>query len=714
MLVLGAQQNGARDCRGDIYYVDVPIWAAAPSLTPAAFRAQLTASLQTSLQVSWFCGSDGATCTDPATVTSVVASVTPVLAQRTVPGLPWRDDGHKRFYRVSFFASNDPLQGPLWARPSKTCELVQQLRASAVAVVPGTPLWVGRDCEASGHGDPAEGNPSNEMLDWHLTRLGVPTQAQPASNVDLVLIDSGVDPLARPHLQLTQSRSFGTTASLHPHGSGMASLIRSIAKRTALYDLRVLRDDGHGTSAPLAQALDFALFDIKSRRPMIINLSLGWPRVYSEYTELSPSNCSTWEDPSGEAVRYLIHGSALTDRATIFAAAGNDPTNSHPHVGDISPPPGVSSPPACAQLSQRAPWFYPAQWDHTPSCFTTGQETRSVIAVSGTNDREQRSAVAVPMETPLVAPSDHVYAIIPGVPANSADNCPANIGVRGVESPQVFSGSSVSTALVSAAAARAQELRLGSRQNALSSSQIEKLLYLTGEALCRTNGDGTPIRRLHVGRLESIFQTPNCVASLLTCSAAGQEVGSTTLSSCTTAVETTCALGPAAGTCPLDQEALSWPSLPATACDGDFNITPLLEACNPTLCPVQTQPNRMLLGGTGPQPNTGGCPDCLLSQSATAWTFHAELSSNFPLGTSFEDPVIEFIAPNGEISLIKLIPLTPASAWFPGAKLKITIPPTTLAPVGTPKQVKARLLLTILQAGVSGTDYSALRVASEL
>jgi hypothetical protein len=704
-----------RECRGDLYFVDVPVWAVPPSIAPATFSTQLVTSLNASMQVGWFCGPDGPSCQDPSTVPAISASVTTVLAPRTVSGVSWRNDGHQRFYRVSYSSSADPTRTPLWARPTFTCEVIRQLRQSVDAIVPTATMWIGRDCEASGHTSPMEATPDSDMLEWHLERLGVPTAAQPASIVDLVLIDSGVDPLARASLDVTQSRAFGAPAAAHhPHGSGMASLIRRIAQRTALYDFRVLDDKGHSTTAPLAQAIDAALFEVKSRtRPMIINLSLGWPRVFSEYNDIAFSGCSTWEDPSGEAVRYLIHGSGLSDRATVIAAAGNDPTSGAPFHGAQNPPPGEPTPPTCAALSNRSGWFYPAQWDSTPSCFSAGQQTKSVIAVSGTNDREQMSAIAVPDdESPLVAPSDHVYATIPGVPANSALTCPSAIAVRGVESPLVFSGSSVSSALVSAAAARVQELRHAAGASVLSSSDVEKLLYLTGESLCRNNGDNVLIRRLHLGRLARAFLEPNCVHSLLTCSAGGSEVGPTTFTSCTTAIDT-CGLGPAAGTCPIDQEAIGWSAGPSTpACGGTFNIAPPLDPCPPTLCPLIEAPNRVLLGSTGPQPNTGGCPDCLFERGATAWTLHAELSSNFPLGTTFSEPRIEVIEQSGALSEIKLVPPTPATAWVPGASLQIEISPATLSPSIPVKQIKAKLVMTILQGGVSGTDYSVLRVAS--
>lgn len=706
--------KAGRDCRGDVYFVDVPVWAAPPSMTPSTFITQLGAHLEANVPVSWFCGSDGPSCTNPSGATFMRATVTAVLSPRTPAGQAWRNDGDKRFYRVTFSRNNDRYRTPLWARPSRTCEVIRQLRLSTNAVAPGATMWVGRDCEASGHGVPVEAAPSNEQLDWVWDRLGAGSSGQGGGNVDIVLIDSGVDPLASAPLDIAQSRTFGTASNnYHPHGSGMAALIRAVTERSAIHDFRVLSANGHSTSAPLGQAIDAALFEVKTpARPMVINLSLGWPRVHSEYVPITLSACSSWEDPAGELIRYLIHGSGLSNLATIVASAGNDPTSGHPYSGSDHPPLGQPTPPTCAALSQQRPWFYPAQWDATPSCFAAGQQTSSPIAVSGTNDRDQKSAVGVPGgETPLVAPADHVYAEIPGVPSSSAVNCPAAIGVRAVQSPQVFSGSSVAAALVSAAVARAHDLYLGTGALQLSTAQVEKLLYLTGQSLCRATDDNIPVRRLSLNRLERAFAVTGCVPDLLACSSAGIEVDASTLSNCA-AVLQSCGLEPS-NTCPLDLRGISWSAVPASSCDGNYSINPPLQACTPALCPDISAPNRVLIGGTGPQPNTGGCPDCLFARGNTAWTLYAELGSGFPIGTSFADPYVEVIGSNDAVSIVKLVPMTPASSWVPGAKLKVIIPLSTLNPVGTVKQIRARLVMTMQQGTTTATDYSALRVGSE-
>src|SRR5262249_21380665 len=149
-----------------------------------------------------------------------------------------------------------------------------------------------------------------------------------ASSVDLALIDSGVEPSVAPSVGVVEARSFSSLSGrYHPHGSGMASLIHSVAPNAAIHDLRVLDNNGHTPSGPLANAIDYALFNVRTTgRPLIVNFSLGWPHVFSEYSPLESSSCSTWEDPAGEPTRYLLTGAAGHDLATFVAAAGNDPT----------------------------------------------------------------------------------------------------------------------------------------------------------------------------------------------------------------------------------------------------------------------------------------------------------------------------------------------------------------------------------------------------
>ncbi|MFO0722770.1 MAG: S8/S53 family peptidase [Myxococcota bacterium] len=693
-----------RACRNDAYFVDVPTWAVPPWSSAATFATQLEGALNHAVQQDWFCGTDGITCLGRGIGLALRATVSPVLTARSVSSEPWRNDGDRRFFRVGFYDNTDP-RTTLSVRPSRVCAAVSQIRASALSVAPGAALLVGRDCEATAQLSPVEAQPTAEMLNWHLTRMGATPPPTRSESLDVVLIDSGVDPLARTGLRIatTQHWAFG---SYHPHGSAMASFIRQIAPNVALHDYHVLSSDGHTPTRPLAQAIDRALFDLKTARPMILNLSLGWTPVYSTYsTIVDIGTCSSWEDPSGEVIRYLLAGAATNDRATVVAAAGNDPSTGKPFTGSLTPPTGAAIPPACAKLESKVDWFYPARWNYQPTCFRAGgAQYAAVIGVSALNDRELESAVAIPGTTSrLAAPGDHVYAQIPGVPSNSSRVCPATVGVRGVESPQVFSGSSVAAALVTGALARAQEANLAAGHSALSSQQLRSLAYLTGDPTCGAAWDNSSGYRLNVERLDAALANGACVSGLLGCTAQTPWECAAQITACNLPHPLQC---PRAAPTPV-----GWPSAPGNACDAQVVTATTVtgSTCTGNACPYMSPPNRVLSGSSGPQPTSPGCLDCLVQCSHYQWILSAQLNSSYPAGTDLSNPVL-VVNNNGLKRYVNLLNFTDAAAWHPGAFVQVILPENALGPLTTCPTVTGELVLKITINKVSGTDYSPLRV----
>src|SRR5688572_11159653 len=183
----------ARPCRADTFYVDVPlridpIWSNTSFLTPFHQAIELDAN---ATGLPWFCGSGAITC--PSSI--VRAAVSSVLSSRNEP---FRTDGHLRFFRVRF---TDRYGAPLSVRPEAQCDAVAAIRSRFVIHSGARPemLHVGRECEASTSA--AQDAPTEEMLTWHLLRIGLPATAvdvtEPplsAQTVDLALIDSGVIP----------------------------------------------------------------------------------------------------------------------------------------------------------------------------------------------------------------------------------------------------------------------------------------------------------------------------------------------------------------------------------------------------------------------------------------------------------------------------------------------------------------------------------------
>lgn len=734
----------ARPCRADVFYVDVPLQLSVP-WTGTSFLAGFGADLETDANqpgYPWFCGADAITCPSQ----DVQVAVSSVLPNRA--GEAFRGDGHLRFFRIRF---QDTSGSSLSVRPSAQCDVVARIRSrfenhSGAA---SDMFFTGRECDASAMG--VEGAPSTEMEVWHLERMGLSASAagvtappDDVQTVDLALVDSGVvsavgtDPGGIGLASETDLLPGQT--GLHAHGTGMAVLSRQVAPNARLHSLRTLGAGGAGTSEALASALDEAVYGAATGdRPLIVNLSLGWPSELGRAARITSGTCSSWEDPFGEPVRYLLDAARRSDdaglrRVFVTAAAGNQPIDAPP--GLFPPEPYGYSSLACSfNSSPGADWYYPANWNWEDSCRSTASElTRVAFGVSVVDDRDLVAGNAIAnAESPLVAPGQHVYATHPNATPTSSPTAPQCGATTAfpppVTLPRAYSGSSVGAALVSAAAARAQASRIASGDPAFDWDTLARLLYLTGEDLCRTTPAGVPVRRLNVARLDQTLSDPAC-APLATCAgalASAETIPAGLLQACKSELaacrlERLDSAGNLIPICPGPQTAVEWPATYASPVCFEKSGPTLFQdaaACGGA-CPFEAGTDRKLVGSLGPQPDDPTCPDCLVYAygAKNAFDLIVELNPNFPPGTTFSSPFLVFKGTNlstqtAATFYLDLLSLSEASSWTPGANLKLE---GTLdgMPAFDWEDTKAVLTVMVQQPGMtSAKDVSALRLKAE-
>lgn len=687
----------ARPCRADAFYVDVPVMVDVP-WNSTTFLGGLQSHLEGLANQSGyplFCGSDAITCPSGA----VGVAVRSVLPERS--GEPFRGDGHLRFFRIQFANRST---GTLSVRPSAQCDVVEEIRDWLVSNsgAAADELFVGRECGASAMG--VEGAPTSEMLTWHLDRIGLSASAASvtappaaAQTVDLALVDSGVlssvgtDPGG---LGLASDVDLlPGEAGLHAHGTGMAILTRQVAPEARLHSLRGLAPGGSGTSEAVAAALDQVLYGASGgTRPLVVNLSLGWPTELGRASRITSPTCSSHEDPFGEPVRYLLDVARRLDdaglrRVFVAAAAGNQP---HPTPPNLFPsePAGYPSFECTPVVAPGSPWFFPAHWERVDSCRASlPGHTRVAFGVSVVDDRDLAAANAIPdAESPLVAPGQHVYASHPNAPQTPVPTglqCGATTPFpSAVTLPKAFSGSSVGAALVSAAAARVQAHQLADGEAPYRWNELARLLYLTGEDLCRPTPAGAPVRRLNVRRLDAALES-GCAPSLVACGAAlgGAEPIPPNLRDACRFELAECGLerlgfwGNLIESC-SPPVSVDWPgSYASPVCSTKEGPTLFQDAAScGGACPFELEPDRKVLGPVGPQPDDPTCPDCMVYTSESKNSFHliVELNKDLPPGTTLSNPILVFQGPHASTNAkttyyLDLLTISDASAWVPGA-----------------------------------------------
>ncbi len=724
---IGSAEVIARPCRSDVFYVDVPLARNVPwrdhrvaSVTQEAMTAAAMAN------PGWFCDAVG-----PCPYTEVEVDAAPLLPERESAGV--REDGHLRFYRYRFIT---PDGGVVPVRPEAQCDVVATLRtelldaAAALAVpVSADDIYVGRECDATAMG--VEDVATPDMLSWHLDRVGLPASlaTSPPSDprVDVAVLDTGVDGAVAAQIGVTSSADFAGGGALHPHGTGMAVLIRQLAPEAALHSIRVLGEGGAGLGGSVARGLDHALFaDADSTRPLVVNLSLGWPAELGRPAELAgEASCQTHEDPFGEPVRYMLYVADQLESREVFvsSAAGNQP---RPPSPGLFPPSSAVYHDCGADPWPAQPWFAPAWYQQTDSCADGVHSTfRLGIGVGAVDDRDRPSAVSIPgMEPPLVAPGEHVYAAHPSVTSTaSPPACGPTTAPATVELPHVFTGTSVSAALVSGAAARAQS----AREEPFAADTLARVLYLTGETTCermnptspRHTADGAVVRRLHVGRLDQALSESSC-GSLLDRAQEPSDVaiGPDLLRSFAGELEA-CGLeivddeGAPVLSC-AEHTSVAWPAAfpaPSDACGPTVVVAGgFVDAtCPPAGCAPDPAPFQSLNGGLGPQPHDPPCPDCGLTVYGTTGVLFVDLKPDYEPGTSFSQPILVVVGPMEQTLAFNLQAYE--QYFYPGSSQILQLSLLDIPEGFDWSEAKASLLVTVADGNnIPETTVSALRI----
>lgn len=660
-------------------------------------------------------------------------------------------------------------------REDKLCLAVDGIRAAAKEaikiVAPGAPTpFVGRQCAMRIMGG-SQSQPSPEMLHWHLDAMGVqPGGGEPGPGVAVVVLDTGIRPEVGDTLGVTaladelEAGGYDPAATIHPHGTHMALLVRQVAPMAEIYDLRVLDENGHGAITDLAAALDQVKYsDYFEEGPLIVNLSLGWAPELGRPRTLEGPGCVVQEDPVGESVRWTL--AELADRdashpTLVVAAAGN-----RPHRADLvdglyadafAVARDVNGPlPAHTTCNTPAPpspdWFYPGEWNRRPTCDAAGDDPRYLTwAVGATDSRELPGALTIDApETPVVGPGEHVYVEHGYSDPWPSATCLGDGFPNRLTLPAAITGSSASTALASGVAAAAQSRLLGNGAPALSGPGMQRLVWLTGEWITGYGGqnrapwrpDPGSLVPLELSRLSwcrmfhAVEQASmpggdfNC-ADLVACADPAQRPAAVI----DEGVEVDCrgyadvCLGAAACNPPNPSEPQWDPGYQPPAVCLDPAACPLAWSdsapCEllPTGCDYERTIEQHSAAPLGPQPSTPGCPDCAFrSEGYPIWPgspgnldpddsiLYAELNPLFQTGTTFNFPhlVVDYYTPTGSYQR-SYVPVPQSAPWQPGDYVKVTDMPDL--PAGTGHKLGLWLYIDPPGTGNSTVDISPVRL----
>lgn len=743
-----------------VFTVDTPLWQSAPT---EAFADRLADNLNAALDgvpADWFCLGDDCSQTPQGMI--LFADVDQALPQRA-GGPLWRQDGHRRFYEVRFMAWEKTkkwrVKRALAVQPDRVCHLLKLLDDRASASTKGNQdfkisrRWCAMGVSAPAGASAPQATATDEMLTWHEDAISLPPEDPNLdwrNEVSVALIDSGLssDVVRRNGVvdsnELLDPEAVGDQ---HPHGLGMGLIIHEAADwAAALRSLQVLDGAGSGVSGNLARALDLALFDRGDRAdlPLIINLSLGWvPELEHPREIFGADHCAYLEDGQGAPVRYMLSGAQQMDTAEapvmVVSAAGNRPfTGTRPDLYSLAP--GADDGDPCPAPSIEGPHlFYPARWGSHVSCDERGFASTLALPVSGVGDTDQPIALSIPdQETALVAPGEHVYVSgsFAGLTRweDAGDQCvpapaPGNTTLR---LPAVFSGTSTSTALVSAVAARAYgHLALRSRAGEdvpLPSGKVmTRLLYAVGEDLCRETQAGLPVRMLSAGRAEDVLQgcSPKGLRKTFTCLERADSpkviLGAGSATACASILRDACDLPPL-NQCRVPGEPVTWSQAteqhydecaPLSEGEGQDHWT-VCEAEDGCLDPDEL--DRASLGAVGPQPFLPLCPECTLrthshEDRVRYFDMSMQISEDFPEGTVLSNPKL-MLKVDGQIQVISLASFTDTSTWRPGASISIGDIPALEGGISLESLSLAVLSTRISQFDRrSATDYSPLRIS---
>ena len=502
-----------RPCPTETIVIEAPTWA---DPFPPGFEARLANSLATVGQ-SWYCRS----------CRPVEFVVTPVLPDYSdpvrYPDLPsTRRDGHRRFFTLT--ARRRGTTEALAIVDGQACAAISRIRSEVALAInktsptshsPQPEFLVSRECPLAILD--FEAHLSSSTVRWAFERIE--STGAPHSTVDIALVDSGVPAHLRLGVGVVDEAAFLGDASgnYHPHGTHMAAAISKIAPNAKIHSYRALDSDGVGAVTDVAAALDAVLLDAANGEVDVVNLSLGFVPHMTLPNDLNgQGSCTTWEDGLGESLRYTIFNLNHLDASggpLLVAAGGNSLLEQQEvlRAGRVAPSTRCNTPAGPTGSSA----FLPAGFGKQAACVGAGgswsASPLSVLDVGATTYGDARSAVNVNAVEPLVqAPGEEVYIQYNGgQPTPMSLSCdPTDLGAeQGWTSPATVTGTSISAALVTGAAAHIAAANIGVTDPYVWA----RLLYVTGEYVCVPDVENlqvtptpkrpTDTRRLNVRRL---------------------------------------------------------------------------------------------------------------------------------------------------------------------------------------------------------------------
>lgn len=487
-----------------------------------------------------------------------------------------------------------------------------------------------------------------------------------------------------------------STINLDGHGSALAAMIRRITPltsttstqaRSRVVSERIFNEKFRTRTANLAQALEKIAAEVARdpSRPRIVNLSLGWPTPLTQsalprplcggvVTRLGPSG--RWglqqcirrggEGPLGGAVRFALgllrFGSPQT---LVLAAPGNDAApffseadrfrQEAAFVGDLTKTVCTSS--AAGRLGalrgRNQSMFYPAEWGPlsptdrriNPLSRTSAGNARLVMPVGAIDYRQRRVSTTRPRRGLLLeAPGQHVYVDrisptrtpdgtrVPTTAARCTEGSLPESQRYALPTPSAWSGTSVSTALMSAVAAEAHMAWDDTRGSTLSPPQVLALTYVTGFTSTTTSDLS---RRPSLCRLRNALRAPlnsECAQSITKCVTGvssldfwEDEVGD--ISACVDAQRECRTFWPSCGN---GQRKTEWPENYPNSADYCTPPRDWVATKTPNLqCPLNTPcVETSASGEIGPQPPPIWCPDCRIEMDLVQRRAHVFIEVN--------------------------------------------------------------------------------------
>ncbi len=709
-----------RPCRSDRIFIDVPLHLEV-QWNDLGFLSQLREDLgQIAATDEWFC--NGKAC--PGEPIRVMAES--VLPPHTM--FEPRADGHLRFLRIWFVGEETEAEYTL--SDFGACSAVEWTRelVANVTNVSSDLFYVGRECDFSTMS--LQASPSQDMLAWHTRRLGLPDavlSALPPTEtplVDLGIIDTGIDPAVSTAIGVADTANFGGGPVKNDHGTVVGIVARQVSKEARIIDVKATDSAGVATSEAVTRSLDHLLFGpTASALASVINFSMGSPPELSRRTVITAGTCSSWEDPFGESVRYMLDNAARLDATGVrpvfvSVAAGNRPLEIAPGTF----PPTYSATHSCSTQSLGPDeWFLPGHWHRLDSCRQAplGGTNRLAFATSAIDARHNPASASIAAaEAPLVAPGQHIIVAHPAAapaPSQCTTTPPSSVTL-----PSTMSGSSMSSIIGASAGAHIQHTLIATNRAPFDAFGVGRFLHLTGIDVCRTSATGAPVRRIHVGRLDTaLAQCPDLVNCART--QYGDEpipadllwVCAAPLAAC--GLETLDATGHVIPQCATAGGApVSVPIASDTSCvQNSGTVTAIPASACGTNCPDAPTTDRYSLGSLGPQPFGGGCPHCevidLLFTPRTL-RIYADLNPDFAQTTTMTSPTLALKGPTNQgvqTFFVDLDEVSPAP-WHPGEYRKITVTIQNDIDFSDWSQVDAYLLVDINEGAKTVTDVSPL------